>query len=68
MVHKTEPMSQHFQGPDIRTGFEEVTGTTPDVSEHCGFEFDDLVWFQPNGELNEGQLPGKLGLWLGTSH
>ena len=68
MVHEAELMSRCSRGPDGRTGFEEVTGTTPDISEYCDFEFNDLVWFRPHGKLNEGQLPGELGLWLGISH
>ena len=57
-----------LRGPNGRTGLEEVTGTASDISECCNFEFDKLVWFWPHGELNEGQLPGELGLWLGASH
>ena len=45
-----------------------MTGTTPIISEHCKFEFCDLVWFWPHGKQNEGQPPGELGLWLGISH
>ena len=54
MVHETELMSRYSQGPDGRTRFEEVTGTTPNVSEHCDFEFNNLVWFGPHSKLNEG--------------
>ena len=68
MAHEAELMSRYSRGPDGRTGFEEVTATTPDISEHCDFEFNDLVWFRPHGKLNDGQLPGELGLWLGISH
>ena len=68
MVHKTKLVSGHSWGPEGRTGFEEVTGTTPNISEYCDFKFNNLVWFRPHGKLNEGQLPGDLGLWLGISH
>ena len=62
MVFETELMSQHSWGLDGRTGSEKVTETTPNISEYCNFEFNDLVWFRPHGMPNEGQLPGELSL------
>ena len=58
----------HSRGPDGRTGHEEVTGNTPDISEYTDFEFCDLVWFRPHGKLNEGQFNAELALWIGISH
>ena len=66
MVYETELMNRYSRGPDGRTRFEEVTGTTPDISEYCDFELNDLVWFRPHSKLNEGQLPGELGIMDGT--
>jgi hypothetical protein len=36
------------RGYDEQTGYELVTGRTPDISEYCDFDFCDLVWYWPN--------------------
>lgn len=48
-----------------RTGWEIVTGDTPDISEWTDFSFYDLVWYwhDPNSIDNP-----RLGRWLGVSH
>jgi hypothetical protein len=48
-----------------RTGFEIITGDTPDISEWVDFSFYDWVWYwhAPNSEDNP-----RLGRWLGVSH
>jgi hypothetical protein len=33
------------RGPDGRTGVEEITGDTPDISEWLDFDFYNLVWY-----------------------
>ena len=68
MVYETELMNRYSRGPDGRTGFEEVTGDTPDISEWCDFKFYDLVWFRPHGKLGDADSPADLGLWIGVSH
>ena len=68
MVYETELMNRYARGPDGRTGFEEVTGNTPDISEWCDFEFHDLVWYRPHGKLTEEDKAFELGLWIGVSH
>ena len=57
------------QGMDSRTGYEEVTGQTPDISEWLDFEFYDLVWWLdwPN-EPDFTENTGWLAWWLGVSH
>jgi hypothetical protein len=37
-------LSWMAHGSDRRTGYEEVTGQTPDINEWLDFEFYDLVW------------------------
>jgi hypothetical protein len=32
-------------GPDGRTGYEKITGNTPDISEWLDFDFYDMVWY-----------------------
>jgi hypothetical protein len=48
-----------------RTGFEVITGDTPDISESVDFSFYDWVWYwhSPNSEDNP-----RLGRWIGVSH
>jgi hypothetical protein len=38
-------MSRMARGLDRRTGYEEVFGDTPEISEWLDFEFYDLVWW-----------------------
>jgi hypothetical protein len=47
LVYKTELLCRLACGSgDRRTGYEEVTGQTPDISEWLDFEFFyDLVWW-----------------------
>jgi hypothetical protein len=40
-------------GEDGRSGHEEVTGNTPDISEWLDFEFYDLVWWLGSTEQTE---------------
>ena len=68
MVHDAELLSRYSRGKHGRTGFETVTGDTPDISEHCDFEFGDIVWFKRHGKLSEERDNAELGLWLGVSH
>ena len=34
-----------------RTGYEYVTGKTPDISEFIDFDFYDLVWYFPGAHV-----------------
>ena len=51
-----------------RTGYEEVTGKTPDISEYCDFDFYDLVWYHSGVHPSISQGNIELGRWLGVSH
>ena len=53
---------------DMRTGFEEVTGQTPDISEYLDFEFYDLVWYYKEKHPSVDQESRALGRWLGVAH
>jgi hypothetical protein len=57
------------RGKDLRSGYEEVTGNTPDISEWLDFEFYDLVWWidRPNKpDVTEERR--RLARRLGVSH
>jgi hypothetical protein len=51
LVYEWEILSRMARRNDRRTGYEEVTGETPDISEWLDFKFYDLVWWW--------HLPGK---------
>ena len=55
------------RGINKQTGYIEVTGQTPDISEWLDFEFYDLVWwldrpFKPDITNNTRQLARLLGV------
>jgi hypothetical protein len=58
-----------FRGKDGRSGHEEVTGNTPDISEWLDFDFYDIVWWwdRPN-KPNIMDETKRLARWLGVSH
>ena len=56
------------RGTDNRTGYEEVTGQTPDISEWLDFEFYDLVWWLDRPNKPEFTENTRLAWWLGVSH
>ena len=69
LVYESELLTRMSRGPDGRTGYEEVTGQTPDISEWLDFEFYDLVWYLDIPvKPNVVDRTRKLGRWLGVSH
>lgn len=56
------------QDLDGRTGYEEVVGCTPDISEYLDFEFYDLVWYFKEKHPGVADDARVLGRWLGVSH
>ena len=67
--YESELLTHMAQGWDRRTGYEEVTGQTLEISEWTNFDFYDLVWWwhipsKPNITDN----PQHLACWLGVSH
>ena len=50
LIYESELLSSMARGCNKRSGYEEVTGDTPDISEWLDFEFYDLVWWidRPN--------------------
>jgi hypothetical protein len=45
LVYEGELFTRMSHGNDSRSGYEQVTGETPDISEWLDFEFFDLVWW-----------------------
>ena len=57
------------RGQDRRTGYEEVTGQTAEISEWIDFEFYDLVyWYDRQNNPDVSDDVRILARWLGISH
>ena len=65
LMYEAELFNMIARGSDKRTGYERVTGDTPDISEYLDYEFYDWVyyWDMP-GDIDNP----KIGRWLGISH
>lgn len=60
-----ETYSRTYRGSNKCTGYEQLTGDTPDISEYTDFSFYDKVWYW---DTPSSQEPAKPGRWLGVSH
>jgi hypothetical protein len=69
LVYESELLCRMASGSDWRTGYKEVTGQTPDISELLDFEFYDLVWWldRPT-KPNFTDHVRRLARWIGVSH
>jgi hypothetical protein len=69
LIYESELLSRMARGTDLRSGYEEVAGNTPDISEWLDFEFLDLVWWidRPN-KPDVTDKTRRLARWLGVSH
>ena len=45
LVYEGKLLTRMSRGNDGRSGYKQVTGETPDISEWLDFEFYDLVWW-----------------------
>ena len=69
LVYESELLSRMARGDDHQTGYEVVTGQTPDISEWLDFEFYDLVWWldwTTKPDLTDNTR--RLACWLGVAH
>ena len=55
-------------GHNERTGFKMITGTTPDISEYCDFDFYDLVWYWRAPHPSMAEHDKELARWMGVAH
>ena len=67
LVYESEILSRISRAPNERSGIEQLTGETPDISEWLDFSFYDLVWYHVASN-NTSTDPRQLGRWLGVSH
>jgi hypothetical protein len=58
------------RGKHGRTGYEDVTGETPDISEWIDFDFYDAIWYHdpPETGAETTSEVRKLGRWLGVAN
>ncbi|MHA7927589.1 MAG: Ty1/Copia family ribonuclease HI, partial [Marinobacter sp.] len=70
LVYESEILSRMSRGDSLedRTGYERLTGRTPDISEWLDFEFYDLVWYYSDDAPAQPDEPRRLGRWLGVAH
>ena len=67
LVYESEILSRISRAPNERSGIEQLTGETPDISEWLDFSFFDLVWYHVASN-DTSTDPRLLGRWLGVSH
>ena len=66
--HQAKIMQFIPRGPSGRTGYELVTGSTPDISEYCDFDFYDLVWYHVEKHPPLSKESRQLARWIGVAH
>jgi hypothetical protein len=69
LIHQAELMSRIARGTGGRTGYEEITGKTPDISEWMDFDLYDAIWYHdpPDTMAEMTSEVQKLGRWLGVA-
>ena len=68
LEHQAKLMQFIPRGRNNRSGYEMITGKTPDISEYLDFDFYDLVWYwrSPHPSLSEHDR--ELARWMGVAH
>ena len=66
LVYDAEILSQTTRKEGDRSGYEKVTGDTPDISKWFDFSFYDHVWYWDTPSDNTSDV--KIVRWLGVSH
>jgi hypothetical protein len=58
------------RGSNGRTGYEQITGKTPDISEWLDFDFYDWVWYHDPPDTMAGTTGEvqKIGRWVGVAN
>jgi hypothetical protein len=55
-------------GQNKRSGYKQITGHTPDISEYCNFGFYDPVWYWPNTHPALTKNSQELAQLMGVAH
>ena len=64
LEHQAKIMSLIPRGREGRSGYEIVTGKTPDISEYIDFDIWDPVWYHREDSPDKRDI----GRWIGISH
>ncbi len=68
LEHQTRLMHFIPRGQHDRSGYEMVTGKTPDVSEYLDFDFYNLVWYWWSLHPSLFKHNRELAQWMGIAH
>jgi hypothetical protein len=68
LTYTAEIMQRMARGPDGRTGYEQITGNTPDILECLDFDFYDMVWYYNRKHPDMTNNDRSFAYWLGVSH
>ena len=69
LVVESEILTRMARGQNRRTGYEEVTFQTAEISEWLDFDFYDLVyWYDRPNKPDVSDDVRRLARWLGISH
>jgi hypothetical protein len=68
LEHQARLMNFIPRGRNERTGYEIVTGRTPDISEYLDFDFYDLVWYWRTAHPSLSEHDRELARWMGVAH
>ena len=68
LEHQARLMQFIPRGRNERTGYEMITGRTPDISEYCDFDFYDLVWYWRAPHPSMAEHDRELARWMGVAH
>ena len=66
--HQAQLMQFIPRGRNDRSGYEVLTGRTPDISEFCDFDFYDLVWYWRAAHPSLSEHDRELARWMGVAH
>ena len=68
LEHQARLMNFIPRGRNERSGYEIVTGMTPDISEYLDFDFYDLVWYWRSAHPSLSEHDRELARWMGVAH
>ena len=66
--HQARMMQFIPRGRYERSGYEMITGKTPDISEYLDFDFYDLVWYWRAPHPSMAENTRELARWMGVAH
>ena len=69
LVYESGLLLRMARGRERRTGYEEVTNDTADISKWIDFEMYDIIyWIKSPNKPNASDKVRRLARWLSISH